>query len=313
MAGTGNLLLKKKVGSAAANDGGIPNAGTLPESMPAVQIVGLPPVNESFNSSLSLYPGHPIANVTNRLWIGMNTSAWTATGGSSGSGWSPNSAPSATVMYGTDVTNQAANRPIWMGAEIRAWTPLVKGGAEPTTSDSLTYTILKASWDPATNDYLASYDPVAAVRVPSLAAIYASDEVLVTQRAIWYYVEGRLAQSIVGFNSTYATKTEAALLGSEGALKGTQTFLSPINVEQKLTVNGYTENSVNYPATIYSDNAEASIFNENVSSLTIGGSTSTIAIGNQSTSTSSTTIYGDLTVTADLNMSSNTIIDGGTY
>ena len=310
MAGTGNLLLKKKTGAPAANDGGIPNAGTLPESMPAIQLVGLPPVNESFNSSLSLYPGHPIANVTNRLWIGMNTSAWTEIG-QTGSGWSPTSAPSASVIYGNNVTQQSANRPIWMGAEIRAWTPLVKGGADPTTSNSLTYTILKASWDPATNDYLASYDPVAVGRVPSLAAIYASDEVLVTQRAIWYYVEGRLAQSVVAFNSTYASKTEAALLGSEGATKGTQTFLSPINVEQKLTVNAYTENSVSYPATIYSDNSDASIFDENVSTLSIGGSATEISIGNNSTANDTTTnIYGDTIIHGELIAD---LIDGGTY
>jgi hypothetical protein len=312
MAGTGNLLLKKKVGSAAANDGGIPNTAVLAEGMPALQLVGLPPVNESNAGSNGLYAGHAIANVTNRLWIGMNRTAWGELG-QSGGGWAPNSGPNVSVFYGNNVTQQSATRPIWMGAEIRAWTPLVKGAADPTGNDALTYTVLKASWDTDTNDFLSSYDPVSLGRVASLGAIYASDEVLVTQRAIWYYVEGRLAQSIVGFNSTFATKTEAALLGSEGALKGSQTFLSPINVEQKLTVNGYTENSVNYPATIYSDNAEASIFNENVSSLTIGGSASTINIGNQSTSTSSTTIYGDLTVTADLNMSSTTIIDGGTY
>jgi len=311
MAGTGNLLLKKKVGSTAANDGGIPNAAVLAEGMPALQLVGLPPVNESNAGSNGLYAGHPIANVTNRLWIGMNTSAWTSAGGSSGSGWSPNSAPSATVMYGTDVTNQSATRPIWMGAEIRAWTPLVKGGADPTASDSLTYTILKASWDPATNNFLAAYNPVTLGRVASLDAIYASDEVLVTQKAIWYYVEGRLAESIVGFNSTYATKTEAALLGSEGALKGTQTFLSPINVEQKLTVNAYTENSVSYPATIYSDNSDASIFDENVSTLSIGGSATEISIGNNSTANDTTTnIYGDTIIHGELIAD---LIDGGTY
>lgn len=309
MPGTGNLLLKKKVGINAANDGGMPDAAVLAEGMPAVQLVGLPPVIEVANGS-GLYPGHPLANVSNRLWIGMNRTAWTETGGSGGSGWA-GTGPSVGVFYGTSITNQGATRPLWMGAEIRAHTPLVKGGANPTSSDALTYTVLKASWDPVTNDYLETFDPT--VSGPS-ATIFASDVVLVTQRAIYQYVEGRFAQNTAGLNTTFATKSEAAILGSDGALKGAQTFLSPINIEQKLTVNGYSQNSVNYPATIYSDNAEASVFDNNVTDLTIGGSATYIDIGNQSTQNdTTTTVHGSLVVTGDINISSTSIIDGGTY
>ena len=310
MAGTGNLILKKKVGSTAANDGGIPNDSTLPEGMPALQLVGLPPVIEIEDSSAFLYPGHPLANVTNRLWIGMNTSAWTSAGGASGSGWAGGYNPNPQQFYGPAITAQSPSRPIWMGAEIRAWTPLVKGGANPTGSDSLTYTVLKASWDPDTNLYLNTYDPVSSGRVTALDKIYASDEVLVTQRAIWYYVEGRIQQITFGFNSNFATKEGAALLGEDGATKGPQTFLSPIAIEQKLTLNGYTQNDVSYPATIYSDNAEASIFDENVSDLTIGASCANITIGDSSTEgTTTTSIYGNMVLSGDF----SAVLDGGSF
>ena len=102
-----------------------------------------------------------------------------------------------------------------------------------------------------------------------------------------------------------------ALLGSDGATKGPQTFLSPINIEQKLTVNSYTIDSISYPATIYSDNTEASIFDENITTLSIGGSASTITLGDASTSGSTiTTIYGSTIINGSLQA---TEIDGGSF
>lgn len=310
MSGSGNLLLKSKKGSAAANDGGIPNAGVLAEGMPALQLIGLPPVNENIGSGV--YPGHAIGNVSNRLWIGMNRTAWNELGASS-DGWATGTGSAATPgpvvgqIYGPNITAQGATRPIWMGAEIRAQEPLVKGGVDPTSSNALTYTILKASWDATTNDYLATFNPVDAGR----GTVYASDVVLVTQRAIYNYVEGRLAESAGGFATQYASKTDAAMLGEEGVSKGTQTFLSPINIEQKLTVNGYTVDEITYPATIYSDNTEASIFDENITTLSIGGSASTITLGDASTSGSTiTTIYGSTIINGSLQA---TEIDGGSF
>ena len=306
MSGSGNLLLKQKVGSAAANDGGIPNTGVLSEGMPAVQLVGLPPAIETDNGS-GLYPGHSLANVSNRLWIGMGRTAWSEIG-QGGVGWAPNeTGPSIGITYGGNITQQSATRPIWMGAEIRAQTPLVKGGANPTSSNALTYTILKASWDETTNNYLNSFDPTEAGR----GTVYASDTVLVTQRATYNYVEGRITETFGGFAATYASKTDAAMLGEEGVSKGTQTFLSPIRIEQKLTVNGYTVDYISYPATIYSDNTEASIFDENITTLSIGGSASTITLGDASTSGSTiTTIYGSTIINGSLQA---TEIDGGSF
>ena len=342
MSGSGNLLLKQKVGSAAANDGGIPNTGVLLEGMPAVQLVGLPPAIETANGS-GLYPGHSLANVSNRLWIGMGRTAWSEIG-QGGVGWAPNeTGPSIGITYGGNITQQSATRPIWMGAEIRAQTPLVKGGANPTSSNALTYTILKASWDETTNNYLNSFDPTEAGR----GTVYASDTVLVTQRATYNYVEGRITETFGGFAATlnYILKVVAlendqlndtivtlgwssltanfneylsatsganvALLGSDGATKGPQTFSSPIIIEQKLTVNGYTIDYISYPATIYSDNTEASIFDENITTLSIGGSASTITLGDASTSGSTiTTIYGSTIINGSLQA---TEIDGGSF
>ena len=111
-------------------------------------------------------------------------------------------------------------------------------------------------------------------------------------------------------------ENDIALLGSSGAVKGTQSFQSPILIEQKLTVNAFSVNSVEQPATIHSESIDASIFDLNVETITLGGSALSIDIGNDSTGNdTTTTIYGDLVVTGNsyLGVIDISLIDGGNF
>lgn len=109
--------------------------------------------------------------------------------------------------------------------------------------------------------------------------------------------------------------SDFALLGSNGATKGKQTFLSPIGIENYLELLPYSDGVSNLPATIKSTTVgAASIFDENITDLSIGGAAELIEIGNGSTGgNTATTIYGELTVTGPTNLSSDTVIDGGTF
>ena len=106
--------------------------------------------------------------------------------------------------------------------------------------------------------------------------------------------------------------SNVALLGADGATKGTQSFQSPIGIENYLDLRAYTDEfNSNNPATIKSSTSTAaSIFDTNVLDLTVGGEADNITIGDATTDgNTTTTIYGNLVVTG----TTETIIDGGTF
>jgi hypothetical protein len=120
--------------------------------------------------------------------------------------------------------------------------------------------------------------------------------------------------------TVFVTKSEigltsdsnVALLGSDGAAKGPQSFQSPVAIENYLDLLPYSDlSNPSYPATIKSSVATAaSIFDTNVLDLTIGGEADNIKIGDTTTDgNTTTTIYGNLVVTG----TTETIIDGGTF
>ena len=111
MSGTGNLLLKRKVGGDSTE--GIPAIG-LAQAMPVLHLGGLARADAD---------GVPLENYSNRLWVGM--SAY-------GGGIGDNESGTQIDLLG-DTTNYSATRPIWMGAEIRAHTAVANG-------------VLKADW-----------------------------------------------------------------------------------------------------------------------------------------------------------------------
>jgi hypothetical protein len=120
--------------------------------------------------------------------------------------------------------------------------------------------------------------------------------------------------TIVAFNAYLADPAGAkvALLGSDGAAKGPQSFQSPVAIENYLDLLPYSDlSNPSYPATIKSSVATAaSIFDTNVLDLTIGGEADNIKIGDTTTDgNTTTTIYGNLVVTG----TTETIIDGGTF
>lgn len=104
-----------------------------------------------------------------------------------------------------------------------------------------------------------------------------------------------------------------ALLSSDGATKGKQTFLSPIGIENYLDLTGY---GVNNPATIKcSVGTAASVFDDDtLTDLSMGAGCENIEIGDGSTDGNTvTTVYGDLIVTGTTTISADTVIDGGTF
>ena len=252
MSGTGNLLLKRKVAGNSAS--GIPAPG-LSQAMPVLHLGGLARANS----------GVPIETYSNRLWVGMS---------SYGTGTDNENGVSAGQTG--DINNYSSTRPIWMGAEIRAHTPIVNA-------------VLKADWTAS------------------------SDFVLATQKSIYEWAIATF-QPFSGFQGI--SENDIALLGAPGAAIGTQSFLSPILIEQKLTVNAFSVNSVEQPATIHSESIDASIFDLNVETITLGGSAISIDIGNDSTANdTTTTIYGDLVVTGNsyLGVIDLGLIDGGNF
>ena len=350
MSGSGNLLLKRGTAIPSGNT----STPTLQKGMPAAQIQG---ISESTNQGLAQY------NYENRFWMGCNTYGRNTTTGGIGTAEEDN-----TELYpfsGNPIDYGNVKRPLWMGAEIRAFVP-VKFAQGDTY-----YTILKADWtapsdviiptQKAIYEFVTDYvdnsggggDPVLydindtdkngntvtlGLSTGNVdGALYSGGKILIPDpngdinfnaAALNYILKvvGLQGDSnnntivTLGWSSLTANFNEylsatsgasVALLGSDGATKGPQTFLSPINIEQKLTVNGYTVDYISYPATIYSDNTEASIFDENITTLSIGGSASTITLGDASTSGSTiTTIYGSTIINGSLQA---TEIDGGSF
>ena len=240
MSGTGNILLKRKVaGNSAA---GIPAQG-LPQAMPVLHLGGL--ARATFGGS-----GVPLETYSNRLWVGM-----------SGYGGNSHNETGTTITQTSDDVNYSSTRPIWMGAEIRAHTPIANA-------------VLKGNWD-APSDY-----------------------VLVTQKSIkeWADATFQPLSGVQGISSN-----DLALLNEAGAAKGLQTFKSKTRIEQELQLNAYVDaDNISHGATLTSLADDAFIFNETVSDISIGGEASVISIGNPGTNGCSVIIYDELTVEGEL-------------
>jgi hypothetical protein len=155
MAGTGNLILKRGTSLPFNSEDTTP---VLLKGMPAVQINGLSQtINSAGNSVDGVDSYYARSNYQNRLWLGMNGYGDTAASGDGNDEvfddfggpipWSG----SGNLPAGSELT-----RPIWIGAEIRAFTPLKKDASDAH------YSVLKADWSKP------------------------SDYVLVTQKAIAY-------------------------------------------------------------------------------------------------------------------------------
>ena len=244
---------------------------TLLEGMPAMQSVGVS-VQTNLGTAYDNYP--------NRFWVGMDTYGRnTSTGGGGIGSTGEFNGPGLYPGNPTD-WDSGPKRPLWIGAEIRAAI-----GVKKNANDSY-FTIIKADW-----------------KTPS-------DYILVTQKAIYDYINGLALGT--GVTGELADGSVALLNGDK---PGTQTFQLPIAVEQKFYVNAYSFGNVNYPATISCGNGTvASIFDTDVLDISLGGASELIEIGDGSTNgNTATTIYGELTVTGPTNLSTDTVIDGGTF
>jgi len=159
-AGTGNLILKRGVNMPynKTQDGG-ENETTpvLLQGMPAAQIIGS--IWGLTSSDNAVIPGYAFDNYPNRLWIGTDKYA---KDNNTYGGNAENIAPIGTSIEpytgGTAPTHPAINetRPIWMGAEIRAYTPLFEDTNDGSTGSTGPYVVLKADWDRPSDYVLAT-------------------------------------------------------------------------------------------------------------------------------------------------------------
>lgn len=151
--GTGNLILKRGTT--------IPESALLPKAMPAVQLVNISPVNTSGGT-----PEYAYVNFPNRLWIGMEGLTCDSggfTGYETGSG-SSGGGNLGSVLPCSSLGTQDLNRPLWMGAEIRAFVEVYEDETDVVPI------ILKADWA----------NP--------------SDVILVTQKSIFEWAEARFTK-----------------------------------------------------------------------------------------------------------------------
>ena len=331
MAGYGNLILKRGTNMPydytqddVANDTG---AKVLLKGMPAVQIVGLSQFYRTDANKL----GVAQYNYPNRLWCGMD-----------GYGDESASAPlretdtsfdnltySGVYAYtGTPDETVDYTRPLWMGAEIRAYQPLKEDGG--ANGD---YVILKADWNKPSDFVLVTQKAISAMPLrvyernldptnttppdgaennrefmefgswsnttggtsgDTTSGFNTNFANRVTTSAkycfpdinngndgtgytpgdsmngpVYYFLGSRKVyaagngepatvqlgfySSVVAFNAYLddVAGAKVALLGSDGAAKGTQSFQSPIGIENYLDLRAYSDgfNPTN-PATI---------------------------------------------------------------
>jgi hypothetical protein len=390
--GTGNLILKRGTtmpyNSTQDDSVGDTEAKVLLKGMPAAQIVGL---SEFYRSTTGL-TGFAQNNYPNRLWLGMDSFGLNNGGTAESDATFDNSQYTSAYPYtGSPATNVDQTRPLWVGAEIRAYYPQKEDGgtngdfvvlkadwnrpsdyvlvtqkaisamplrvyerkldltdtAQPDTSGTNREFIEFGAWTNAnggasSGDSVTTFNSNFANRVTA-SLKYCFPDQTGNDGDIWvpgnsgggvYYflcsktvyaangaepatVQLGFVQSFAAFNAYLADTAGAkvALLGSDGATKGKQTFQSPIGIDNYLEVNPYNDISTQYPATIKSTlSGAASIFDTNITDLSIGGATELIEIGDGSTNgNTATTIYGELTVTGPTNLSLDTVIDGGTF
>lgn len=154
MAGTGNLILKRgtTIPFGGEDDGTNP---VLLKGMPAVQLVGWSKTTDGNATSGTAGP-YAFDNYENRLWIGQQGFG-SGTSNPSGAGI-PEDFSVVGVQPYTSTAAQTVEftRPMWMGAEIRAFTPIKKDN----TNDSY-YTILKADWDRPSDYVLVTQQAIA--------------------------------------------------------------------------------------------------------------------------------------------------------
>lgn len=161
MADTGTIILKRGTNmpydNAQDDTAGDTGTKVLLKGEPGAQIVGL----SQFNRSGAGILGVAQYNYPNRLWCGMD-----------GYGDETASAPSRetdasfdNVTYanvypytGSVIENVDYTRPLWMGAEIRAYEPLKEDGG--TAGD---YVILKADWNKPSDFVLVTQKAISAM------------------------------------------------------------------------------------------------------------------------------------------------------
>lgn len=345
MSGTGNLILKNK-SSSVNSAGGTPAAAALAKAMPAVQLPGL---SQNTNGLLAAanYPnrlwmgmnGNGTVNVsetgtvinevsgtaystTRALWMGAEIRAAAGVQGSilkadwtnpsdyvlvtqkaikdyitSSVGGQPKVFSYTNNTFATLVTDRSI--------EFRAvgYNTAQPGTGTPTftTDGGLLYITPKIYFPDPDDVHFGASLTNNTLRVQGISADGNGTSVYL-----------KWAPATAGFAEFVENPSnDVALLGSPGATKGQQSFQSPILIEQKLTLNAFSVNSVEQPATIHSGSADASIFDLNVETITLGGSAISIDIGNDSTANdTTTTIYGDFVVTGNSYLG---VIDGGSF
>ena len=159
MSGTGNILLKRGTTIPYAHQvSEVETASILPKAMPAVQIEGL-----SYTYDYAGTNGGPYAreNYQNRLWMGMY--GYAATNASNPTAENITSVGQL-LADGWAANTTGFSRPLWMGAEIRAFIPLKDDNATDTY-----FTILKADWNRPSDMVLVTQKAIAYAPVRSYA------------------------------------------------------------------------------------------------------------------------------------------------
>ena len=159
MSGTGNILLKRGTTIPYAHQATeAETASILPKAMPAVQIEGL---SYTYDYNASNVGPYARENYQNRLWMGMY--GYAATNASIPTAETITSVGQLPVDAWTPNTT-GVSRPLWMGAEIRAFIPL----KDDTGTDTY-FTILKADWNRPSDMVLVTQKAIAYAPVRSYA------------------------------------------------------------------------------------------------------------------------------------------------
>jgi len=160
MAGTGNLILKRGVNmpyDKTQDSGGTETTPVLLKGMPAAQIIGS--VWGLTSSDNAILPGYALDNYPNRLWIGTDEYAKdNPTYGGGAEAFDDIGLSVEPYTGETAPTHPTINetRPIWMGAEIRAYTPLFEDTSNGSVGSTGPYVVLKADWDRPSDYVLAT-------------------------------------------------------------------------------------------------------------------------------------------------------------
>lgn len=346
MSGTGNLILKNKSAATSNSAAGTPAAAALAKAMPAVQLPGLSQNTSTFLATANypnrlwmgmngdgsstysetgtvVYAASGTAYPTTRaLWMGAEIRAAAGVQGSIlKADWTnPSDYVLVTQKAIKDyITSSVGGQPKVFSYTNNTFTTLVTdrsiefravgydtispgtGVPTATTSGGLLYATPKIYFPDPDDAYFYASTVNNTLRVQGTSTDGNGTSVYL-----------KWAPATQGFAEFVENPSnDVALLGSPGATKGAQSFLSPILIEQKLTLNAFSVNSVEQPATIHSESIDASIFDLNVETITIGGSAISIDIGNDSTANdTTTTIYGDFVVTGNSFLG---VIDGGSF